>query len=155
MSDAAPRPGRRRFLNGFVQGTFGLLLAWIVYPVLRFVSPPDVPEASTSQVEGGYTNDPELREKGFKIVRFGADPVILIRVADDDYRAFSATCTHLACIVEYQQKERRIWCNCHNGQYDLQGRVTGGPPPRPLARFDVELVDQGDERPRAIVVSRA
>jgi hypothetical protein len=72
----------------------GALLLSIGYPVLRYLSPPRVPEATTRQVEAGAVNDPELLQRGFKIVRFGAEPVILIRVAEEDFRAFSATCTH-------------------------------------------------------------
>jgi Rieske Fe-S protein len=36
-----------------------------------------------------------------------------------------------------------IWCACHNGRFDLQGRVLDGPPPRPLARHLVQRDDDG------------
>jgi cytochrome b6-f complex iron-sulfur subunit len=126
-----------------------------VYPVLRFISPPVVPEAATAQVEAGATNDPELVEKGFKILRFGAEPVILLRVSETDYRAFTATCTHLDCIVEYHKAQRAIWCNCHNGQYDLNGRNVAGPPPKPLTPFQVHVVPRGPGQPANLVVSRS
>ncbi|MGD8329631.1 MAG: ubiquinol-cytochrome c reductase iron-sulfur subunit [Acidobacteriota bacterium] len=80
--------------------------------------------------------------------------VIVIRVADGDFRAFSAVCTHLDCIVEFQKQWPRIWCNCHGGWYDLQGRVVSGPPPRPLAPYEVDLVDNGPGKPSTIVVSK-
>jgi Rieske Fe-S protein len=149
---------RRRFLNWFLGVSSTALLASILYPVLRFISPPEVPEATTNQVEAGATNDPELLERGFKIVRFGSEPVILIRVAETDFRAFSATCTHLDCIVEYHREHEGgplIWCNCHNGQFNLQGLNIGGPPPRPLEPFKVDLVSQGAGQVTKIVVSRA
>jgi cytochrome b6-f complex iron-sulfur subunit len=146
---------RRGFLNWFLGTAAGALAAAVFYPVLRFVSPPEVPEASTNQVEAGATNDPELLEKGFKIVRFGADPVILVRLSDTEFRAFAGTCTHLDCIVEFQKAEQRIWCNCHNGDYNLQGQVVGGPPPKPLEPFKVDLVAKGSGQPKTIVVSRA
>ena len=50
-----------------------------------------------------------------------------------NYRALSATCTHLGCIVQYRSDLQEIWCACHNGLYDLNGRNISGPPPRPLA----------------------
>jgi cytochrome b6-f complex iron-sulfur subunit len=146
---------RRDFLSWLLGGSMASLVAWLVYPVLRFVNPPPVPEATASQVDAGATNDPAFQEKGFKIVRFGDDPVILIRVAEDEFRAFSATCTHLSCIVTYQRAKTRIWCNCHNGVYDLTGRVVSGPPPRPLQAYKVDLVAQGPERPRSVVISKA
>ena len=79
---------------------------------------------------------------------------MLIRVSDSDYRAFAATCTHLDCIVEYQKDKKRIWCNCHNGEYNLAGEQVAGPPPRPLESFKVDLVAESGGVNR-IVVSKA
>ena len=147
--------GRRRFLNWFVGTSFGAMCASVIYPVLRFVSPPNVPEAATNQVEAGVANDPIFAEKGYKIVRFGPEPVILVKVSDTEFRAFSATCTHLDCIVGYAKEKSCIWCNCHGGQYDLTGRNVGGPPPRPLTPYKVNLVAKKSGDPATIEVSKA
>lgn len=152
--DTFPVPERRRFINWFLGTSMGALMASVLYPIVRYVSPPRIPEAGTAQVEAGATDDPLLREKGFKIVRFGADPVIVVRAAENDYRAFSATCTHLDCIVGYQKDRNRMWCNCHGGAYDLTGRNIAGPPPRPLTAFKVHLVAKS-EGISTIVVSKA
>jgi Rieske Fe-S protein len=154
MGNTPANPGRRKFLNWLLATSGGALLASALYPILRYLSPPNVPEAATNQVEAGPTNDPEFLEKGFKIVRFGADPVIVIRVAESQFKAFSATCTHLECIVEYQKGKNVIWCNCHNGQYDLNGRNVAGPPPRPLTAFKVDVVTKAAGQPGTIVISR-
>jgi Rieske Fe-S protein len=146
--------GRRRLLTWFLSTSAGALIASVLYPVLRYLSPPEVPEAATNQVEAGATNDPELLERGFKIVRFGADPVILVRLSDTEYRAFSATCTHLECIVEYRKSEGVLWCNCHNGQFDLTGRNIAGPPPKPLTPFQVHVVSKRPGEAGSIVVSK-
>jgi cytochrome b6-f complex iron-sulfur subunit len=152
--EAIPTPERRRFINWLLGTSFGALIASVVYPIIRFISPPRIPEPSTAQIEAGDTNDPVLLQKGFKIVRFGADPVIVIRVAENDFRALTATCTHLDCIVGYQKDQNRIWCNCHGGAYDLNGRNIGGPPPRPLTPLKVHLVAKGGGS-SVIVVSKA
>ena len=149
------KESRRGFLGWFLGTSFGALFATVAYPLFRYVSPPRMPEAPTNQVEAGKTDDPDLLDRGFKIVRFGAEPVILIRVADSDYRAYAATCTHLDCIVEYHKDKKRIWCNCHNGEYNLKGQQVAGPPPRPLESYQVDLVAQGVGQPQQIVVSRA
>lgn len=146
---------RRGFLNWFLGTAAGALVAAVLYPAFRFISPPEVPEASTNQVEAGPANDPELLEKGFKIVRFGAEPVILVRLSETEFRAFAGTCTHLDCIVEFQEDKQRIWCNCHNGEYNLRGQRVAGPPPKPLEPFKVDLVFKGTGQPQTIVVSRA
>lgn len=152
--DAVPPLPRRRFLNWFLGTSLGALVGSVLYPIVRFASPPRIPEATTNQVEAGDVSDAALLAKGFKIIRFGAEPVILVKVSDEEYRAFSATCTHLDCIVGYQKDRSRIFCNCHGGAYDLSGRNVSGPPPRPLTAFKVNLVQKGSE-PAKIVVSRA
>jgi len=145
-------PDRRSLLNWLLGTSAGALIASVVYPVARFVSPPPTPEATTNEVNGGFTNDPEFFDKGFKILRFGQEPVILIRVAEDDFRAFTATCTHLDCIVDYRTDKRLIWCWCHNGVYDLQGGNIEGPPPRPLTPFEVHLMDDQPGGPKRLMV---
>lgn len=154
MSGVKPELWSRRAVNWILGISVTGLTGSILYPVVRFMSPPEVPESTTNEVEAGPANDPDLLDRGFKIVRFGAEPVILIRLAEGNYRAFAATCTHLDCIVEYQRDKNRIWCNCHNGEFDLTGRNVAGPPPRPLAEFQVNLVAGGPGQPDTIVVSR-
>ena len=146
---------RRQFLDWVLGSSVFALFSMVFYPVLRFLNPPDVPEAATNEVEAGLSNDTELLGKGFKIIPFGSEPVILIRLSDNEYRAFAATCTHLDCIVEYQETNRRVWCNCHNGEYDLTGRNVSGPPPRPLTQYDVHLLSTGEGKPATIIISRA
>lgn len=145
---------RRTVLNWFLGTSFGALIASVIYPVMRYMTPPRITEAATNQIEAGEVNDPQLLERGYKIVRFGAEPVILVKAADNDFRAFSATCTHLDCIVGFQKEQTRIYCNCHGGCYDLQGRNVSGPPPRPLTPYKVNVVSKGSG-PGLIVVSKA
>jgi Rieske Fe-S protein len=156
MTEAPGGTSRRGFLTWFLGTSVGALLVAVVYPVWHFINPPRIPEAATSQVDAGGTRDPEFQETGFKIIQFGVEPVIVVKVSDDDFRAFAATCTHLDCIVEFQKDEQRIWCNCHNGHYDLTGRNVGGPPPRPLAAYQVNVESGADPRqPGRVIVSRA
>jgi len=155
VAEVYPVMGRRRFLNWLLGTSGAAFLLSVLYPVLRYVSPPQIPEASTSEVEVGPANDPELVEKGFKIVHFGAEPVIVVKVSDTEYRAFSASCTHLDCIVEFRKSKQVMWCNCHNGVYDLTGRNIAGPPPKPLTPFRVHLVAKGSGQPASLVVGRA
>jgi cytochrome b6-f complex iron-sulfur subunit len=163
MSGAPPGPtppeatksrfDRRRLLNWFLGTSFGALIAATIFPVIRFITPPRLAEANTNEVEAGEVNDPQFREKGFKIIRFGAEPVIVVRATDEKFYAYAATCTHLDCIVGYQREHNRIWCNCHAGAYDMQGRNISGPPPRPLQPYQVNLVEKGSG-PATVVVSK-
>jgi len=130
----------------FGGGFIGSLISFL-YPVIRFLNPPAVSEASVNEVADGKVQD--LTPNTGKIIKFGTQPVLLIRLAQSEWRAFSAVCTHLGCIVQYDGARRIIWCACHNGQYDLNGKVIAGPPPAPLTEYTVHL--RGDQ----IVVSRS
>lgn len=130
---------RRKFLNVLIGG--GLLgwLASVFYPLFAYLKPPKVPEANVNSVKAG--NAANFPANSAQIVKFGRKPVILIRTESNDFRAFSATCTHLDCIVQYRTDTRQIWCACHNGVYDLRGRNVSGPPPKPLDEFNVNVVN--------------
>ncbi len=53
----------------------------------------------------------------------------------NDYVAISTRCMHLGCPVRYVEASERFICPCHGGVYDFEGKVSGGPPVRPLDRF--------------------
>jgi cytochrome b6-f complex iron-sulfur subunit len=137
---------RRTMIQMILGGGFAASFAAVVYPALRFVNPPAVPEAAIHEVTAGRIQD--FKPDSGKIVRFGNRPALLVRVGENDWRAFSAICTHLNCTVQYRDANRQIWCACHNGIFDLNGKVVGGPAPAPLEQFAVNL--RGDE----IVISR-
>jgi cytochrome b6-f complex iron-sulfur subunit len=126
-------------------GLFASALSFI-YPVLRYLVPPRLTDMGGDTVVAGKVG--ELRPNSGKIFRFGSRPGLLMLGSDGQYRALSATCTHLSCTVQYRGDLRQVWCACHNGMYDLAGRNLSGPPPRPLEQYDVHV--RGDE----IIVSR-
>ena len=118
----------------------------VFYPILRFLAPPEIPESPALTVSAGKAS--ALLPNSGRLVPFGAEPAIVVRLPGGELRAFTGVCTHLSCTVQYRQDLQHIWCACHNGHYDLNGRNIAGPPPRPLQAFDVNV--QGDE----IVISR-
>lgn len=146
----APRPAvssKRRDVLTWILGTWGVgVLGAVMYPILRFLAPPDVPEATSLSVSAGKASD--LKPNSGRLVPFGAEPAIVVRLASGELRAFTAVCTHLTCTVQYRPDLQQIWCACHNGHYDLNGRNVSGPPPRPLRAYDVNV--NGDE----LVISR-
>lgn len=132
---------KRDFLKYFLGGG---LLAWlgaVFYPVFAYLKPPKQGDVEVTSVKAGKLSEME-KESGV-IVRFGNKPVLMVRTAEGDVHAFSATCTHLDCTVQFKKEMGVIWCACHNGKYDLNGQVVGGPPPRPLDEYRV--IVQGDD----------
>jgi cytochrome b6-f complex iron-sulfur subunit len=139
-------PGRRSVLNWLLGGWGAGVIASVLYPIVRYLVPPDIPEAATHSADAGKAST--LLLNSARIVPFGSAPAIVVRTAAGDYRAFAATCTHLACTVQYRPDLQHVWCACHNGHYDLNGRNIAGPPPRPLEAYDVNV------REDALVISK-
>jgi cytochrome b6-f complex iron-sulfur subunit len=140
------RPTRRRVVELFLGSGLFASIASFVYPVLRYLVPPPVADLGGDEVIAAKVGD--LKLNSAKIFRFGSRPGLLLRVGEGEYRAFSATCTHLSCTVQYRADLHEIWCACHNGMYDLNGRNVSGPPPRPLENYQVHV--RGED----LVVSR-
>jgi cytochrome b6-f complex iron-sulfur subunit len=128
-------PGRRKFLDYLLGTSLVATLGAIFYPIFKFMSPPQIVESTQNSVVAGKLTDFPLNSG--KIFKFGSKPGILIRTASGELKAFSAVCTHLECIVQYRPDTKQIWCACHNGQYNLEGKNIGGPPPRPLEEYTV------------------
>lgn len=59
----------------------------------------------------------------------------------NEFIAISTRCMHLGCPVRYTPAAQRFICPCHGGVYDFQGKVSGGPPVRPLDRFYTRIVN--------------
>lgn len=69
-------------------------------------------------------------------------PAWLVRPASSQVRAFTATCTHAGCTVQYDSSNDQFVCPCHGGTYSATtGAVTGGPPPAPLRRIPARIVN--------------
>lgn len=150
------RPSRRKFIDWMLSRTLtawllstsigGLVLS-IFYPAARYLIPPVAAESAAASVTLPFKPEDVATDTG-KIFKFGNRPGILIRTPAGELRAFSAVCTHLGCIVQYRPDLAHIWCACHNGHYDLNGKNIAGPPPRPLEEYAVNT------RNDQIVVSR-
>jgi menaquinol-cytochrome c reductase iron-sulfur subunit len=63
----------------------------------------------------------------------GEDP------AETPFIAVSTRCAHLGCPVRFINAAGIFSCPCHGGAYDFEGRVIGGPPVRPLDRFQTRV----------------
>jgi Rieske Fe-S protein len=128
---------RRTFLNIIFNFSLFAWLAAIMYPVIKYLIPPEVQEVSVNNITVGLINDFPINSS--KITRFGRRPILIIRKKNGDFRALSATCTHLDCNVQYKSDTEQIWCACHNGFYNLEGKNIAGPPPKPLAQYRVNI----------------
>lgn len=128
---------RRNFLNKVIRFGFLATLAGMILPALGYLWP------VTRQGPTGGLNDvgaaDEIPLWGSKKVVVGGS-VILVVNTPQGFKAYSAICTHLGCLVGWEEKSREIVCPCHAGIFDLEGRVVSGPPPRALPPYQVSVV---------------
>ena len=66
---------------------------------------------------------------------------MLYAYSDDGetYTALDATCTHLGCLVRWQEQEASFSCPCHEGIFTRDGVVVSGAPTKPLRRFSTKI----------------
>jgi len=57
----------------------------------------------------------------------------------DQYIAVSTRCAHAGCPVRFVEAAGNFICPCHGGVYNFEGQVIGGPPVRPLDRFQTRV----------------
>ncbi|MBI5864143.1 MAG: Rieske 2Fe-2S domain-containing protein [Planctomycetes bacterium] len=138
----APVPvvGRRKFFERSLRtlGAVGTLA--LIWPVIAYVFPSRKRGGAGERVSAGKTEGWAVWE--MKKVSVAGKAVGVIRT-DNGFKAFSLICTHLGCIVQWSSTHRSFECPCHEAKFDAEGRVTGGPPPKPLPSYNV-AVAQGD-----------
>ena len=141
------QPTRRSVLD-VVLGA-GLLgwVASIVYPVLRYLKPVSSQD-TRSPLKLAKEDQSKLEKEHSLIVRHGTTRLLVFEDSAQRLRCVEAKCTHEGCTVQYVPGDSVIWCACHDGKFDLDGKVIAGPPPRPLKRWEVVREEGG-----AVVVS--
>jgi len=70
---------------------------------------------------------------------FTSEKIVVTQPNSGDFKAFSAVCTHMGCIVS-TISNGTIDCPCHGSQYSIStGAVVGGPAPSPLAAQTIKV----------------
>lgn len=128
---------RRDVLNLAIAGTASTLGAMSAYPVLQFLSP----AGETERGHGDAGEEETFPRGSARTILLGSRPALVIRLEDGAFRAYSALCTHLQCLVVYSPERKRIECPCHRGLYSLEGLNVAGPPPAPLKPLTVAIVN--------------
>ncbi len=72
----------------------------------------------------------------------------LRRSADGTIVAFSATCPHLGCSVDYRSEAGDFFCPCHTSTFDLDGIPQNEVPPRSMDRLQVRTATNGIPDPQ-------
>jgi glycine/D-amino acid oxidase-like deaminating enzyme/Rieske Fe-S protein len=80
------------------------------------------------------------------VVRVGGRLLAVHRDEAGALHAVSARCTHLGCVVHFNDEETTWECPCHGSRFGVDGRVVEGPATRPLERTPVDGGDGDDGR---------
>lgn len=126
-----PAFSRRRFVRLLMSISIVSSIAMVITPIVGFL----IPSKTSSATAGGKvlagTLDTLAVGKGV-VVSVGSKPAIVVNTAAG-VKAFSAICTHLGCIVSWDEAAANIVCPCHDGRFNAaSGAVMSGPPPAPL-----------------------
>ena len=164
MFDGLQDESRRAWLLRSLTGAISATVVAIFYPVAYFLRPRRATVSGALEVVAPFKVN-ELPNAPGNPFNFGGKPCLVVltpdganrraageRLRSDDVRAFNALCTHVDCTVKFRPDRADIFCNCHEGVYDLNGKNVAGPPPRPLEMYKVTL--RGDVGKEEIVVSR-
>jgi len=129
------RDGRRRFLSLCLGAVTATLAAAALWPVWRYLAPG---EESGKQARTAVPRE-RVPVGGVHFFLHHGHPSVLIQHAPGEFLAFSAICTHLGCVIQWLADKGEFLCPCHGGSFSAQGKVLGGPPPRPLESIPCTL----------------
>jgi cytochrome b6-f complex iron-sulfur subunit len=137
-----PALSRRRLITSLLGFSIVATLGGVLTPIIGYLWPP-------RRTLGGQGDPVEVGKVAEfpvgqgKVVPVNDKPVIIVYTEQGGAKAFSAICTHLSCIVEWDETRQIILCPCHDGRFSpVNGGVISGPPPAPLP--ELPLTIEGD-----------
>jgi menaquinol-cytochrome c reductase iron-sulfur subunit len=142
-------PTRRAFYIGFINGAMSLIgLALAVPAAIYLLFPPKlrkgrewVETADLSTIPVGSPTEIFFQRTsvdGWKVTNVKATAWV-VKQPNNEVVAFSPQCTHLACSYHWDDGSHTFMCPCHNSVFSIDGKVLGGPAPRPLDRFKTKI----------------
>lgn len=140
---------RRDFMKVTIATIGGLITATYAFPAIAYVLGPALKQEASNWIQLGSvkkveTGTPTL----FKTIIqsqtgwITAEEEFSVYVLTEDgqnFIALSNICTHLGCRVRWIPEKQGFFCPCHNGAFSKDGNVTGGPPPKPLNRYESKV----------------
>jgi len=146
---------RREFIKGTTVIVGGLITAVIGIPTVAYLIDP----ALRKDVSEGWVPIGKLEEmpvgtpfpfsftlvqvNGWERTSTSHGGYVIRKSADqNDLYILNSKCTHLACTVNWSETDKVYLCPCHDAKFGQQGEVLGGPPPRPLDRYEAYRVTE-------------
>lgn len=132
------QPTRRAFLDTMVAAGSAVTVGGLTVPGVLYLWP---------AAQGGAGEEVEVKDAAAlkpgqsTMVQVRGKAVIVIR-ENAGFRAISAICTHLGCLVKWESAKREFFCPCHAAVFDQNGAVVSGPAPAPLPSYKVKEIGE-------------
>lgn len=142
-------PPRRSFLEKLTACIGGIIGFASGIPLIGFAIAPAFKKGESKWVDLGLVA--RLKNSQFKKVDYTFTAkdgwvkatkkrsVYVTDIGNGEWNVFSRTCSHLGCLVRWNEQRGEFLCPCHGAIFDKNGTVIAGPPPRPLQKFDVKV----------------
>ena len=140
---------RSDFMKATIAGIGGLIGFAYVLPAVAYVIGPAAKQEAGDWIQLGSVNKIALNtptlfktvvetQTGWIKTEEEVSAYVLTENGQD-FVVMSNVCTHLGCRIRWIEEQGEFFCPCHNGAFSKDGNVTGGPPPRPLDRFENKI----------------
>ena len=133
QSDTRQGVSRRQFLASVWLALGALAAGEAAYLGLRYIGSRHTPGVFGGVVSAGSADE----FAPGTITRFDKGRFFLIRFDDGGFLALHNRCTHLACVVSWEEDGREFRCPCHGSAFATDGTGITPPAPRALDRFPV------------------
>jgi glycine/D-amino acid oxidase-like deaminating enzyme/nitrite reductase/ring-hydroxylating ferredoxin subunit len=82
----------------------------------------------------------DIRPGSAGVISQRGEKLAVRRDASGELHALSAICTHLGCVVDWNDEDRTWDCPCHGSRFDEAGQVLSGPATKPLEQRPLDPV---------------
>lgn len=141
---------RRQWLARFFWAAGSLVGIGLSLPVIGYFLGPILKTGRQTDVKLGRVEDfpigiPQRVEVTlFRVngwVTEEARQIAWVLRKNDGVVVFDPHCTHLGCAYHWSEDVKQFQCPCHDGRFNIDGCVIGGPPPRPLDTYPHQVRD--------------
>ena len=141
---------RRRLMTYAWIGAAAIVLGELIGGTFAFLWPRRKgPKVETVFIAGKVTDF-----KVGEITPFRKERTFILRT-EGGFLAISSICTHLHCIVNWNEMLKKFECPCHGAKFNQNGEVLEGPPPRPLDLYKLQIVAGNLVIDRASLIERS
>jgi menaquinol-cytochrome c reductase iron-sulfur subunit len=143
---------RRSFYVGFIYSAWSVIAAALAIPAGIYLLFPSAAKKNADWIDASDLNSipsdvptevsfQRRRVDGWKVISEKATAWIVRRPENPENKvvAFAPQCTHLGCAYHWEAQNKSFLCPCHSSEFSADGKVLGGPAPRPLDRYQVKV----------------